>query len=186
MKKVITIAAAVCLLAIGLSAQAQVIIPSTVVNFTGTTPGFDLSITYEVTLNAGLYTYSYDIVTDPSEPLSSFTLGGTPNPVFTQSVVITQYGGADPSLSGVTADSIIFGWDFNSGVTSADVSYTSQYGPTYATFTLNDHGIGWTSPPGIPAPTAVPEASTVLAGAMMVLPLGIGAIRSMRKSRSIK
>src|SRR5580698_3205275 len=99
MKKIITAVAAMCVLAIGLSAQAQVIIAPTAVNFTGTTPGFDLSITYGVTLNAGLYTYTYDIVTDPSEPLSSFTLGGTPNPVYTQSVVITQYGGADPLLS---------------------------------------------------------------------------------------
>jgi hypothetical protein len=186
MKKVITITAAMCLLAIGLSAQAQIIIAPTMVNFTGTSPGFNLSITYGVTENAGLYTYTYDIVTDPSEPLSSFTLGGTPDPVYTQSVVITQYGGADPLLSGVTGNSIIFGWDFNSGVTSADVSYTSMYGPRLATFTLNDHGVGWTSPPGIPAPTAVPEASTVLAGAMMVLPLGIGAVRAMRKSRGVK
>ena len=186
MKKVITLAVAVVFLAIGLSARAQIIIPSTMVNFTGTSPGFDLSITYEVTENAGLYTYSYNIVTDPSEPLSSFTLGGTPDPVYTQSVVITQYGGADTALSGVTGNSIIFGWDFNSGITSADVSYTSLYGPRLATFTLNDHGIGWTSPPGIPAPTPVPEASTVLAGVLMVLPLGVGAVRSMRKGRNVK
>ncbi len=186
MKKIITITAAAVFLAIGLSARAQIIIPSTLVTFNGTTPGFDLSITYEVTENAGLYTYSYNIVTDPSESLSSFTLGGTPDPVDTDSVVITQYGGADTLLSGVTANSIIFGWDFNSGITSADVSYTSVNGPRLATFTLNDHGIGWTSPPGIPAPTPVPEASTILAGVMMVLPLGVGAVRSMRKARNVK
>ncbi len=34
------------------------------------------------------------------------------------------------------------------------------------------------------APTPVPEASTVMAGALMVLPLGIGAIRALRKERT--
>jgi hypothetical protein len=35
------------------------------------------------------------------------------------------------------------------------------------------------------APAAVPEASTVMAGALMLLPLGIGAIRAVRKERSV-
>jgi hypothetical protein len=32
----------------------------------------------------------------------------------------------------------------------------------------------------------VPEASTALAGAMMVLPLGVGALRAFRKNRTAK
>lgn len=35
-----------------------------------------------------------------------------------------------------------------------------------------------------PTPAPVPEASTVFAGAMMLLPLGIGAIRALRRSRA--
>ncbi len=37
----------------------------------------------------------------------------------------------------------------------------------------------------IPAPTAVPEPSTVIAGLLMLVPLGAGAIRSIRKKRTM-
>jgi hypothetical protein len=180
------ITAAVMLIALGLSARASIVIPPTVVTYNGiSNPAYQLAITYEVTLNAGLYTYSYDLATTPAEEITSFTIGGTPDPVDTESVVITSYGGADPTLSGPTADSIVFQWDFNSGITSADVSYTSVNGPRLATFTLNDDDVDWGSPPGIPAPTPVPEASTVIAGAVMILPLGVSAFRALRKGRKV-
>jgi hypothetical protein len=35
-----------------------------------------------------------------------------------------------------------------------------------------------------PTPAPVPEASTMLAGALMLLPFGVGAIRSLRKERA--
>jgi len=50
---------------------------------------------------------------------------------------------------------------------SADDSYSANATPTYA------------------PTTAVPEASTVMAGALMLLPLGIGAIRAVRKERTV-
>jgi hypothetical protein len=183
MRKLITFTALFVSLAVALSARADIIIPQTSVTFDGTSPGYELTIVYEVTLNAGLYTYSYDLSTSPAEPLSSFTIGGNPDPIDTQSVVITAYGGADTLLSGATGNSIVFQWDFNSGITSADVSYTSVNGPRLASFVLNDDDIGWTSPPGIPAPTPVPEASTIFAGLLTILPLGFGAFRAWRKDR---
>lgn len=140
-----------------------------------------LTITYEVTESAGLYTYCYALSTSPGEQLTSFTIGGSPDPVVTDTAVISSYGGADTSLSGVTGDSIIYQWDFNAGVTNADVSYTSSYGPTLATFTLNGDGDTWGSPPSIPAP--IPEVSTFLAGILTILPLGFGAFRAWRKDR---
>lgn len=185
MRKFITFTALFVSLAVAISARGDIIIPQTSVTFDGSSPGFELTIVYEVTLNAGVYTYSYDLTTSPAEPLTSLTIGGTPDPVDTESVVITAYGGADMSLSGVKDNSIVFQWDFNSGITSADISYTSVNGPRLATFTLNDDGVGWTSPPGIPAPTAVPEPSTILAGLLTIIPLGIGAFRSWRRDRGV-
>lgn len=183
MRKVFAVATLIVSLAAEFSAQAGIIIPPTTVTFDSSpTPGYELTIIYEVTQSAGLYTYSYALSAPAATPLTSFTIGGAPDPVVTESAVITSYGGADTSLSGVTADSIVYQWDFNSGITTADISYTSAYGPTLATFTLNDDGVVWGSPPGIPAP--VPEASTILAGILTILPLGFGAFRAWRKDRN--
>jgi hypothetical protein len=186
MKKLIPIVPLVAFLAIGISARAAIVIPSTTATFNGVPYSSDgLSITYEVTETGGLYTYSYDLATSPAEYLTSFTIGGSLNSVDTQSVFISSYGGADTSLSGVTENSVIYEWDLSSDITSADVSYTSPNAPTFATFTLNDDGVEWGSPDSIPAPAPVPEASTLLAGALMVLPFGVGAFRALRKDRRL-
>jgi len=42
---------------------------------------------------------------------------------------------------------------------------------------------GFSAQGTILAPSAVPEANTVVAGALMLLPLGIGAVRALRKER---
>lgn len=181
---------AILFLALAVSTQAQIIIPSTMVTFSGESggvpqPGYQLSITYEVTESAGLYTYSYGLATTPGVPILSFSLGGTLDPIDTQTAAILSYGKALPALSGITGNSIAFGWGIGSDVTSDTVSYTSTLGPTMATFTVNDDDIVWTAPPPIPAPTApVPEASTLMAGAMMILPLGVGLFRAIRKQRT--
>jgi hypothetical protein len=71
------------------------------------------------------------------------------------------------------------------------VSFTSAYGPTFGGASGNDGApsVSWSSasPNGtpVPVPAPVPEASTVMAGALMLLPFGIGAIRSLRKERAV-
>lgn len=195
MKCVKTVVVAVMLAALGFSAQAQIIITPTLVTYTGQSggspvPNSTLSITYEVTLNAGLYTYSYILTSPAADPMLSFTLGSKVSPVDTQTVVLLNLGQTDPALDGVTATSIVFGWDFNSAVSSDTVSYTSVNGPALNTFTINDDDVVWTSPALIPSPapaaTPVPEAPTVLAGVMMLLPFGVGAYRALRKERSVQ
>ncbi len=195
MNSVKIVVVAVMLAAVGLSAQAQIIIPSTLVTYTGQSggspvPNSTLSITYEVTLSGGLYTYSYILSSPTADPMLSFTLGSKASPADTLTVALLNLGQTDPALDGVTPTSIVFGWDFNSGVSSDTVSYTSVNGPALNTFTLNDDDVVWTSPSLIPSPTPaatpVPEAPTVLAGAMMLLPFGIGAYRAMRKERAAK
>jgi hypothetical protein len=176
----------IILLALGLSVRAQIIIPSATVTFNAlSNPGYQLSITYEVTDTGGLYTYSYDLVTTPAVKLTSFTIGGTPDPVDIDSVAIQNAGGIDFGNSGAIDGSIDFAWDLNPGTTSSDVSYTSTNAPTMATFTVNDDGLEWGSPASIPAPTAVPEAPTILAGALMILPLGVAGFRALRRDRSL-
>lgn len=72
---------------------------------------------------------------------------------------------------------------------SDTVSFTSAYGPTLGGATGNDGvpSVSWSaaSPGGSPVvvPAPVPEASTIMAGALMLLPFGIGAVRSLRKER---
>jgi hypothetical protein len=187
MRNMVKLVVTVMFAAIGFSAAAQIIIPSTTVTFDGEgAPGYQLSITYEVTESAGLYTYSYDLVTTPGVPMLSFTIGGTPDPIDTDSVVISNYGLSDPSSSGPTADSVVFNWALLAGITNDAVAFTSTNGPNYATFVLNGDGVVWGSPASIPAPAPVPEVSTIFAGVMMIIPFGIGAFRALRKDRGPK
>jgi hypothetical protein len=182
MSKLVPIIVSVMLLAAGLSARAQIILQNTV-DFNGKNVSSDeLSIAYTVTQTGDLYTYSYVLTTSPAVDFQSFTIGNGLDPVNTQSVVIQSLGGA--FNAGTTSDSIIYQWAFNPGTTSADVSYTSPFAPTLATFTLTG-GDAWGSPALIPAPAAVPETSTLLAGAMMVLPFGVSVYRSLRKDRRV-
>lgn len=187
MRNIVTFAVAMMLAVMGISARAQ-IIPPTTVTFEGQSggaplPNYQLAITYEVTESAGLYTYTYTLVTTPGEPLLSFTLGGNVDPVYTQSALISNPGMS--AISGFTANTFVFGWGLPQDITSDTVAYTSPYGPTMATFTVNDDDIVWTSPASIPAPAPVPEAPTVLAAAMMILPFGVAAFRALRKERKL-
>lgn len=54
-------------------------------------------------------------------------------------------------------------------------SYTTSYGQVQDTISADG---------AIYAPAAVPEANTIVAGALMLLPLGIGAVRALRKERT--
>ena len=60
--------------------------------------------------------------------------------------------------------------------------YTSQFAPTLGLGSaIDDNPPG---PWGGAAPVPLPETSTVMAGALMLIPFGIGAIRSLRKDRT--
>ena len=145
------------------SVKATVVVATNTVTFYGIVdgtpnPSYQLNITYDVTLDSGVYTYNYLLSTLPAENLLSFTLGGAPDPLDTQTMAIQNYGGASVSGSGISNDSVGWIWAFNSDVTTTDVSFTSSIAPGLATFTLNDDDIAWTSPPPLPAP--VPEPTT--------------------------
>ena len=66
------------------------------------------------------------------------------------------------------------------------VAYQSDARPTLWEGSANYHTLGsWNDAgQGTLIAVPVPEASTVMAGALMLLPFGIGAIRSIRKDRT--
>ncbi len=183
MRNLIRTFVVVALMAIGFSARAQLVIGSAtyVGQSGGSSTPFDLTIDYSVTQTGSSYLYSYTFSTSLAAQLLSFTLGGSTDPIDTQGLVISDFGLTDTGLDAVLDNSVVFGWDANAGVTNDTVAFTSPLAPGTATFTMNGPDILWTSPPSIPAP--VPEASTIFAGAMMLLPFGIGAYRAIRKHR---
>lgn len=175
MKKLAMIAAAAALLAVGSSAHATIILSGSTSSVTGNSPntGNDITIGYTVDLTGGLYTYTYMLSTSPAEKLTSFTIGSLSDPLFTSTAMVTTGTG-----SVIPGYAVVF---YFTGQTSATVAFTSDYGPGESAWGINDLSVTWNNPPLIPAP--VPEASTVMAGALMLLPLGIGAIRAVRKER---
>jgi len=77
-------------------------------------------------------------------------------------------------------------YSLNAG-TGAVLSYTFKASASATTLTFMDvtgadSNGGWIDNVGI---TPVPEASTMLAGALMLLPLGVSATRIMRKNRMV-
>jgi hypothetical protein len=185
MKKIIISAVAALLVTGCLTANATVIVATNTATYEGVVDGtlnshYLLNITYDVTLDSGIYTYNYLLATVPSEDLYSFTLGGAPDPIDTQTMAIVNYGGASITASGISNDSVGWLWGFNSGVTSADVSYTSTIGPGTATFTLNDDDITWSSPSPLPAPVPEPSSLAIMAASVA----GLGFLKYRRAAKS--
>jgi len=135
------------------------------------------------------YTYSFT-VGDLSDSVFTPIAG---NPVTSFSVAASYVNaGSLTSLDGATGEieSGYVVWDYTPepGAAGADtVSFTSDYGPTLGIASGNDGSVSWNSsnPGGELVAVPVPEASTVMAGALMLLPFGIGAIRSLRKERAV-
>lgn len=185
------------------------LITSGTADFTSTSDG-SMVVSYDVFFNANnsLYTYFYaftPVILAPTQDnpdpgaIGQFTVNaGYVLSVFSAGDSVSGDPGvplADSTLTSITesgiADNVdgVVTWTYNPYATTAQlVGFTSSFGPANGSGSLNDHGLGpWGDSQGngepilIPAP--VPEASTVMAGALMLLPFGIGAIRSLRKER---
>jgi hypothetical protein len=173
-------------------AQAIVVVATNTVNFSGIynstpEPSYQLSITYDVTENnSGLYTYNYDLVTTPAEPIYSFSIGGVLDPIDTATMVQSYSLAEGSPASAVLNNSVVWEWAATPpGITSDDVSFTSDLAPGLATFTVSDDDILWNSPGSIPAPvTPVPEPSAfaLLTG----LAFGCGLFWYRRAAMGIK
>ena len=151
-----------------------------------------IPVSYDVTFDGSLYTYLYSFTPLQSSPIEHFDV----NASFVSSVLTAGTSVSSATLNGnITLSGanspILVDWSFfpNSATTTQLVGFTSIYGPGLGSGSLQDNGTGpWGdnavgSP--IPVPVPVPEASTGLAGALMLLPFGIGAVRSLRKERVV-
>lgn len=161
MKKTTLIASSLMLLA-GYAANAQLVTYDWVQAST-TLAGFTSSGT--LTINTG---------TDAITGFSFTETGPTSGTVTTTGgLTATVLPGGDAQLAGAS---------FNSALTfvllfSATPGTGTTSDPTEQTVNDNTTITGqWVS-------TAVPEPTTVLAGALMLLPLGVGAFRAIRKDR---
>lgn len=119
---------------------------------------------------------------------SSATINSGPlsNPVSGFQFAIVKYGGGGGN-SGTSGGGYVLFYLNDESVELPQQSYSlwwnsnsvTSYGISdYTLFNVTTNGNG--NGNGTP----VPEASTVMAGALMLLPLGIGAIRALRKERS--
>jgi hypothetical protein len=170
---------------------------------TGPAPS-PIAVNYEVILNSSdaTYTYVYSFTAFAGDPATQLSINASyANPLAYESS-LTSLGlpaGFGATVTG-SYDSFASSpgtiiWDFRSAgqPTLETVAFTSLYGPINGTGSINDGNSGpWGDNPGspegatpLPVPAPVPEASTVMAGALMLLPFGIGAMRSLRRERTV-
>lgn len=158
------------------------VLPSTT---TAPVPSTTLSVDFAVDLTGLIYTYMYRVnnpvgdTTSPNQFSVSFNAG--------PANVIATAGGL---LSFVNPGSSVV-WFFTPvapGASGGILSFTSLFGPTWANAGAND-----SNPPapwstliagGSPVVAPVPEPTTVIAGALLLLPFGLSTIRFMRNSRT--
>lgn len=167
-----------------------------VAGFTGTSlwvsgnSGDTVEVDYSVDLTGLVYTYNYQLrpITAPLVELLQINapaavrtgLGTTTADIFVTGT--PPVGGAVPlpTLANIS-------WFFPGGITpgfeSIVVGFTSAFGPTFGTGLATDGGNGPWGPGGL-VPLPVPEPTTVLAGALLLLPFGASTIRFLRKSRT--
>lgn len=146
---------------------------------------------YNVVYNTSdsLYTYLYSFTPLSGSPIEDFSVNaGYVSSVLTTANVIkgspytitgsiTSDGTFDQSLSEVS-------WSYDPATSAVQIiGFTSYIGPGTGTGSLmNDNAGPWSSAFGL-EPSPVPEMSTMISSALMLLPLSVGIVRSMLKAR---
>jgi hypothetical protein len=206
---IITALAAMAFLA-GNSAQASLVAGwSGSATFVSAGSG-NMTVNYFVDLSGGVYTYVYQF-SSPTAPIGQYnvnvhvanvstvlvsgnsTIGALATADLSAGFAANFTGANTFYFSESSANPALIEWTIQPAATgSFAFAFTSPYGPLNGSGTLQDGSSGpWSDNAGlgnpipIPNPPAtVPEASTIMAGALMLLPLGIGAVRSLRKERT--
>jgi len=173
--------------------KASIVIPSTSVTWAGQTdPTTTVGVNFNVTDNSGIYTYSYTVTDNApaDKPLTSFE--------------VDLFAGAAASITVPTAPAGYAYYDNGTTVTwsstgvtplvaggggSATLTFTSTLAPGYDSGSAIDDGPGPWGPAGkpalfVPSPVVVPEPTTLIAGALLVLPFGASTLRGLRKNRA--
>jgi hypothetical protein len=139
--------------------------PTQFLDLTGNTGGGGIQSDPFATVNGQTYTVTFDAY---NGSLAYSTIGA--------------YSG--PALSLQASGASLVTYSLNAG-TGGVLSYTFMATGTATTLTFmdvthTDSNAGWIDNVGI---SAVPEAGTMAAGALMLLPLGVSALRIMRKNQ---
>jgi hypothetical protein len=145
------------------------------------------------TLGGLTFVYVLTVNANPGLLLGELQIGSTSSQSYWGTQVVMGYGSEGsgpttavaPATGSLNLTSILnFKWSPES--TTAGTYYlvvgTAINKYEESTSTVQDGGASQNI--NILAPAAVPEASTVMAGALMLLPLGIGAVRALRKERT--
>jgi hypothetical protein len=177
--------------------------------WTSTTSGQTINVDYEVDFLAGLYYYNYQVEAPagntqpitaleidvntaatlvalalPTAPLNGILQPDIPHPG-SLPILVT------PVVPFIFASTVFWGFP-GSGITpgneSVVVAFSSPFGPTLGNGSALDDGPGpWSSiNPGsmrVPIPV-VPEPTTMIAGALLLLPFGASTLRMVRKNRT--
>jgi hypothetical protein len=162
------------------SAQANTVLGPTTVDLPNSSPGGSpLSVDYYVSLCGSTYSY-YFVLTPPSgSALTSFTVDIT-GTALVRDITSTSSAYVPPP---VIDNGTSITWLFSDLTGNATASFQSQSSPVLLGMTsansVNDAFNGsWVDP-------AIPEPSTIFAGVLMLLPLSIGILRAVRKSRDL-
>jgi hypothetical protein len=200
MKKLTTIAAAAALVAIGHSAQAQITLISPNTDDTSPIAGavYTPTGTLEDSISSG-FSLSGVGVTDAGSLASSVYTGGLQGgEVFVYTFTLTS-----GDIDGITVSGFSGNLDVSSTLGLNELDYSDgaidftlsskDEAPTTVTFVVqtSQTGFGGTelaykdqNAGDIATLAPVPEPSSIMAGALMLLPLGIGAVRAIRKERA--
>jgi len=198
---VAAVAVGMALVATERSAEAALSGTSYLTQSGGTSPSLQVNWTVTQDPTYWLYSYSFSV----GSYVDSIFTPTTANPVTSLTIdasFVTAGSATSADGAGVAINSSDVVWTYGQvtfgnitlGTPYANtdtVTFKSAYGPTLGGASANDGvpSVSWSAAgPGanpVPVPAPVPEASTVMAGALMLLPFGIGAIRSLRKERAV-
>ncbi len=129
------------------------------------------------------YTFVYQVSETGSTTVNTISLDGYAAMASVYVAIVPSSGAGVPDFA-----------QLSGGVLTIDLYPNTPTGGSsdqiYVYTSANTFGVnGATADDGVSAnttdlaPAAVPEASTVMAGALMILPLGFGAFRALRKER---
>ena len=131
------------------------------------------------------YTFVYQVINTGSDSVDGLSLNG-----FSGSVGVAYGTGgsgvgtlnataASADINGSTID-VTFGGGFAAATSDYIYVYTDLTSAALILDGVKDSGVG-----SALAYSPVPEPTTVVAAALMMLPLGVGALRSLRKERLV-
>jgi len=182
------VAAGMALVATERSAEATLSGTAYVTEGNGAQP--ELQVQYSASQTGpALWLYSYSFLVGDLTDQGFAAITGNPVTSFSVAASYVNAGSltsADSAVGEIESGYVVWDYTPTPGATGSDtVTFTSDFGPTLGIASGNDGSVSWNSsnPGGQLVAVPVPEASTVMAGALMLLPFGIGAVRSLRKER---